>query len=54
MPSKLRLRKCDGFLLVEALPALVILTLALAALPFGDSGATRNNERAVFVLQATR
>lgn len=44
----------NGFTLVEALAALAILALSLAALLSGVSGAARNDDRADFLLRASR
>jgi type II secretory pathway pseudopilin PulG len=48
------LRRRGGFILIEALAAFAILTLSLAALISGLSGAVHNDDRADFMLRATR
>jgi type II secretory pathway pseudopilin PulG len=48
------LRRRGGFVLIEALAAFAILTMSLAALISGLSGAVRNDDRADFMLRATR
>ncbi len=47
-------RRRGGFVLIEVLAAFVILTIALTALMSGVSGAIRNDDRANFLLRATR
>lgn len=48
------LNKRRGFVLIEALAAFAILTFSLAALITGLSGAVQNDDRADFMLRATR
>lgn len=48
------LRRRGGFVLIEALAAFAILTMSLAALISGLSGAVQNDDRADFMLRATR
>jgi len=47
-------RRGGGFVLIEALAAFAILTMSLAALMSGIFGAVNNDDRADFMLRATR
>lgn len=47
-------RRASGFVLIEALAAFAILTMSLAALMSGIFGAVNNDDRADFLLRATR
>ncbi|MFY9628648.1 MAG: hypothetical protein WAK03_10940 [Methylocystis sp.] len=47
-------RRVGGFVLIEALAAFAILTMSLAALMNGVFGAVLNDDRADFMLRATR
>ncbi len=52
--TRRRFVRRDGFVLIEALAAFTILTIALAALMIGVFGAIRSDDRALFILRATR